>query len=524
MATVLAGVGTATALGGPPHGQGLSLDLLGTPPTPSITKSQQKADWHVVQIVQSLNAQGTAVALQRAHALDMSVTQGSVRLVIEAANVARAKEAVAAAGGETEAIAANLVQVLLPPAGIQQVIDDPSVSYVRPPLSHNAVSPVVDEGVATTSAASWHSGGQNGAGIKVAIIDLGFAGYTSAQATGDLPASLTTVDDCSGGFTTATDHGTAVAEIVYKMAPAAQLYLICVGTEVQLAQAETYAKANGVKVINHSVAWFNSSRGDGTGAAGTPDATVADALANGILWVNSAGNSAQSHWSGSFVDNGSGWNLFTPSAAGDGFYLPASATECVALKWDAWPTTAQDYDLYLAQTDGTTVAYSIDPQTGTQPPTEQLCYTNTTGTSQPFYTYIYRYSATQTALRFDLYPGETSAAICSTRSRLAASLNPRHRHTCWLREPCAGPGRRSSRTAHKAPTIDGRIKPDISGPDAASSTVYGASTGCDGSGFTGTSRPRRMWLERPRWCWVPTQASPRTNWLHTSRTTQPILA
>ena len=417
----------------------------------------------------------------------MSVTQGSVRLVIEAANVARAKEAVAAAGGETEAIAANLVQVLLPPAGIQQVIDDPSVSYVRPPLSHNAVSPVVDEGVATTSAASWHSGGQNGAGIKVAIIDLGFAGYTSAQATGDLPASLTTVDDCSGGFTTATDHGTAVAEIVYKMAPAAQLYLICVGTEVQLAQAETYAKANGVKVINHSVAWFNSSRGDGTGAAGTPDATVADALANGILWVNSAGNSAQSHWSGSFVDNGSGWNLFTPSAAGDGFYLPASATECVALKWDAWPTTAQDYDLYLAQTDGTTVAYSINPQTGTQPPTEQLCYTNTTGTSQPFYTYIYRYSATQTALRFDLYTwGNVSGDLqypvaagsvtepASSPYVLAAGA------VCWA-------GTTIESYSSQGPTIDGRIKPDISGPDATSSTVYGASTGCDGSGFTGTS-------------------------------------
>ncbi len=36
-----------------------------------------------------------------------------------------------------------------------------------------------------------------------------------------------------------------------------------------------------------------TSRGDGSGGAGTPDANVADAQANGILWVNAAGNEAQ---------------------------------------------------------------------------------------------------------------------------------------------------------------------------------------------------------------------------------------
>ena len=36
--------------------------------------------------------------------------------------------------------------------------------------------------------------------------------------------------------------------------------------------AEAYAKAQGIRIINHSVGWFNTSRGDGSGAAGTPDA------------------------------------------------------------------------------------------------------------------------------------------------------------------------------------------------------------------------------------------------------------
>ena len=51
------------------------------------------------------------------------------------------------------------------------------------------------------------------------------------------------------------------------MAPGAQLYLVCVATEVDLANAEVYAKGQGVQVINHSMAWFNSSKGDGSGAA-----------------------------------------------------------------------------------------------------------------------------------------------------------------------------------------------------------------------------------------------------------------
>ena len=45
--------------------------------------------------------------------------------------------------------------------------------------------------------------------------------------------------------------------------------------------------------------------------AGTPDAIVADAKANGILWVNAAGNAAQNHWSGNFIDDGDDNNVFS---------------------------------------------------------------------------------------------------------------------------------------------------------------------------------------------------------------------
>src|SRR5262249_38427590 len=138
--------------------------------------------------------------------------------------------------------------------------------------------------------------------VKVAVLDAGFANYTQRQASGDLPMSLTTQNYCSGSFTSGDGHGTAVAEIVYEMAPGAQLYLICEDTEVSLGLAKDYAKSQGVQIVNFSAGFSNSSRGDGSGGPGTPDAIVADAAANGILWVNAAGNYAQAHWSGTFSD------------------------------------------------------------------------------------------------------------------------------------------------------------------------------------------------------------------------------
>src|SRR5262249_6625232 len=121
---------------------------------------------------------------------------------------------------------------------------------------------------------------------------------------GDLPSNVITMDFCGGNFNASgAEHGTAVGEIVFEMAPSAQLYLICIDTELNLGQAESYAKQQGINIIVHSASWFNTSRGDGTGSTSSPNAIVADAKNNGILWVNSAGNRAQQHWAGTFRDD-----------------------------------------------------------------------------------------------------------------------------------------------------------------------------------------------------------------------------
>ena len=338
---------------------------------------------------------------------------------------------------------------------------------------------------------AWHADGIDGAGIKIGIVDGGFRGYRERQASGDLPANLVTQDYCGAGAfdgPDAEEHGAAVAEIVHKMAPAASLYLVCVSSVVGLGQGEQWLKSQGVQIVNMSAGFFNSSRGDGSGGPGTPDAIVADAQASGILWVNSAGNYAEQHWSGTFVDtNGDDVMDYTPSDEGNSFYMPAGASICVFLKWDDWPASAQDYDLYLVRSStATVVAASTNLQTGSQQPTEALCYENTTGLSQDFLIAIGRYKAT-TAPRFDLFvdqPAElqyltsaTSLADPATSpSAMAVAAN------CWQSdsvEPFSSRG----------PTIDGRTKPDITGPDQVSTATFGPFAGCSNfEGFAGTAR------------------------------------
>jgi hypothetical protein len=429
---------------------------------------------------------GVAVGLSAAREQDLQVSGATVQVIVAAeGGLAPARDAVRAVGGRVDAEYADLVQAYVPVGRLDELATQPQVAQVRPPATAVTAS-VVDEGVAETNAPSWHADGFTGAGVKVGIIDLGFIGYPAAQVSGDLPGSVTTADFGCGGVQTGTVHGTAVAEIVHKMAPDAQLYLICISSEVNLGQAKDYAIAQGITIVNHSVVWINTSRGDGSGGPGTPDAIVANAKANGILWVNGAGNHAQVHWSGTYVDTDfDDFHEFTSTSEVNQINLAAGEDTCVFLKWDGWPTTTQDYDLALVRSSTLEfVAVSVNNQSGGGlPPTEALCYHNDSF-GQAFAIVIARFSGFATP-RIDLFVADATQPLqfqtlagsilepASSPNAMAAGA------ICWQTdalEPFSSRG----------PNIAGLVKPDIAGQDAASSSVYGAAAGCNG-GFQGTS-------------------------------------
>ncbi|HEY9120283.1 MAG TPA: hypothetical protein VIN33_11030, partial [Marinobacter sp.] len=132
----------------------------------------------------------------------------------------------------------------------------PAGSLVRAPFPHDVH--VVSQGVVLSGGADMQALAVGGTGVKVGIIDMGFASLATSQANGELPADLS-ITDYTGTGTGGTNHGTNVAEIVYDMAPQAQLYLAKVATEVQLKQAVNDMLVAGVQIINHSVGWYGAA-------------------------------------------------------------------------------------------------------------------------------------------------------------------------------------------------------------------------------------------------------------------------
>jgi subtilisin family serine protease len=422
--------------------------------------------------------------------LRVAHSRHSVRAEISARRPAAVRSLVARLGGRVEASYGRLLEVVVPSSALDVLARDRAVQFAREPLRPVAEA-VRGEGIAATGATSWHRSGLRGAGVRIAVVDLGFGGWRDSRRNGDLPASTVAVDYCPGGFDgpLAANHGTAVAEIVAEMAPAARLYLICVSSIAALGRAKDYARAQRIHIVNHSASWFNAGRGDDSGAPDTPTGIVAAARAAGILWVNAAGNRAQQHWSGTFSDTDANeWHEFAPGDEGNTILLGAGQQTCIALKWDSWPVTALDYDLYLMRTsDGGTVASSITDQAGAQPPTELICHLNTTGVPQLYAIGIRRHdAAVAIPPRIDLfvYPGpnlEHQVADGSVTEPGSSSSALTVGAVCWQN---SGLEAFSSR----GPTIDGRTKPDLSGPDSVSSFSYGPFGGCGAeTGFAGTS-------------------------------------
>jgi Subtilase family/WD40-like Beta Propeller Repeat/RTX calcium-binding nonapeptide repeat (4 copies)/Domain of unknown function DUF11 len=434
----------------------------------------------------------------RASALGLDVARGGVRVVLEpATGAADAAAAARAVGGTVEASAAGLVQAVVAPDRLEGLAEDARIARVRAPLrAVPAGVSGVGEGVVVSGAQALHALGVTGDGVKIGVIDLGFAGFAARQAQGDLPASVVTQDFCGGNLATGGEHGTAVAEIVHEMAPAARLYLICVDSEVTLAEAERYAEEHGLRIVNHSVGWYGAGRGDGTGNPGTPAGIVAEAHADGIAWVNAAGNDHGVHLTAPFRDvDRDGFvewspDLSTPEV--DDAEVPAGRQVCAELDWDAWPRTTEDLDLYLVRpSDGTILGAGEGDQTDAPgPPHEEVCWTNTTGSTATVGVMAYAYSVAGTP-RLDLTvpSGATTLAASSDGDVAEPASSPAAiavGAACW--QSALGSARAVVDSySSRGLTIDGRTKPDLVGYDAVSSGTYGPFSACETSGFAGTS-------------------------------------
>ena len=417
-------------------------------------------------------AQQALIRLAGLYGIPFTAATSTVTVTLESAGQGTsANVAALAALGVTQAAietSGNLIKVKLSLSQLATIATQLSgVAFIRPPYVPYALS-VTSQGVAAIGANALQAAGITGSGVKVAIIDLGFAGLSAAQARGDLPAGIQQNDLTGTGVETGISHGTAVAEIVYDVAPGAQLYLVKIADEVDLDQAVTYCLTNGIRIINHSLGWYNTSFYDGTG-------TIADiarrAIAGGILWVNAVGNQAQDHWLGTFADsNTDGWNdqsLTLSATTGSQIIL--------YMTWNDWPNASSDYDLYLYDPSSNLVASSTKNQTGMEEPTEAIF---TTASSTGTYTVRIKGTGSRRIALYSLYenisPAVASSSILTpadvTEVIAVGAIDYAH-YTTGPQEPFSSQG----------PTTDGRQKPDLCAPDNVSTGTSPYTT------FAGTS-------------------------------------
>lgn len=383
-----------------------------------------------------------------------------------------------ALGGEIVKHAGQVSKVTAPIPMLTAIADTvKGISFIK--LPDRLIPAVVEsEGVGLTSASSYHGSGYTGSGINVAVIDVGFALLNDAIDNYELPDNVVKID-CTGASCVSTDfssetqkHGTAVAEIVYDMAPGATLYLIKIADTLDLWDAEDYAITHGVDIINHSLVVFNTNFYDGECYNSNPVCTANHAYNHGILWINAAGNQATRHYEATFTDSDSdGWHNVSGSDETIKITASAGQTIEVYLTWNDWVTTDQDYDLYLFNNALNEVAVSNTRQSGNQEPTEMISYTVPPTSTGSYYLSIYQYSATSNhklevySLSHTLTPAIASSSLLSPADADGAMAVGAIDYSDWT----TGHQETSS---SRGPTNDGRIKPDICGPDNVSNYTY----------------------------------------------------
>jgi len=226
--------------------------------------------------------------------------------------------------------------------------------------------------------------GFNGNGIKVGVLSDGVDPLATLQASSDLPAVTVLPGQAGSGA-----EGTAMLEIVFDMAPQAQLFFATGGpTQAQFAANILALRAAGCDIIVDDITFF----AEGAFQDGTVAQAVNSVVAAGALYFSSAGNEGRfdagtsGTWEGDFVqaattpaplagaavhDFGGGINsdLITSDAqSGGGFWL----------KWsDPLGGSNNDYDLYLLNNSLTAVVTaSTNAQTGSQDPFEFIACAN----------------------------------------------------------------------------------------------------------------------------------------------------
>jgi len=384
----------------------------------------------------------------------------------------------------------GLVDAWCTEEGLNALALDPATRAIVPPLRFRTAQ-AESEALAVMDVAPFLATGATGSGVRVAVIDVDFSGYESLLGA-ELPPHVETrsfVDPDLEPFRERSYHGTAVAEIIHDVAPGADLIFLTILTQSDFFEAVTWCIENEVSVVNMSLGFVAGPR-DGSS---TISAEVDRASQAGIVWINSAGNEAASHWGGDWVDADADSYLdFAPGLEVVGFTYPGfqgggSPAVVAQLIWDRWPTTtglSLELEIYRDSLRAQLATSSNGQPSGALP--YRVATLNNAVAGTRYYLAIKRQSGViSSPLRLDVFNDETvsdmqprnagGSLLIPADARGALSVGA---YDFTKVTPGADPVRFYS---SRGPTWDGRSKPEIVAADGVSTTTYGP------RGFYGTS-------------------------------------
>ncbi len=412
----------------------------------------------------------------------------------------------------------DYIEAHVPPSQLGAASEQPGVLRVDTvvpvlppqPTSANGLNPAaISQGVGIHGADAWHGAGFRGENVKVGVIDSGFEGFARLQGT-QLPQNV--VARCY--FATARapssaladcevdgNHGTTVAETLVDVAPNATLYIANPITAGDFRSASDWMTGQGVTVINLSGVWVPLNPGDGTSPfSNAPLKTVDRAVAGGAVFIAAGGNAARRVWFGTFADpDGDRWHNFNGQVEANEFAVTESKKVSAFVRWDGdWGREDCDLDLALFRDDpsgSTLISVAEDFQDGgaNRFPFEyvganvpsgvySLSLWNAGCAIMPAWIQLFLWD-TEGGSEELLYhsPGHHMAEPAEGRNPGMMAVGATH---WWDTEQIA-------EYSSRGPTIDGRVKPDITGVACGQSTVVPPTVSSDGSitcWFGGTSQ------------------------------------
>jgi subtilisin family serine protease len=387
-------------------------------------------------------------------------------------------------GGRLDATSRSWARILVPVEKLEQLFSAFPGEHLRAPIPHSPASTgygsIVSESVALTAADGYQVGNLTGSGVKVAVVDLGFTKLNDAITAGELPADALShgMDFTGGGLQGGTKHGTGVAEHVADMAPGAEIHYLRVDDEVDLQNAADYIDSNNIHIANHSVSWVLSSYYDDTGPIN--DIINESVNTDGVFWTVAAGNSAPKHWRGNWLDADGDKKL--EFVSGDELMQLTTGTGKITLflNWDQYGAgSITNLDLYLVDDAGTVRASSTTGfgSIGINP-YELIEYTYNAGEA-PYHVRVQLGGGNAAGLDITLFSfnnnfehSVAASSVLDPASSSGAFTVGAIKQDNWNN---INPAIRTY--SSQGPTTDGRLKPQLVGPDGTTSLTYGTSNG-----------------------------------------------